>query len=53
MGKRYDLRATVLSHGWVKLAPFSWNDEKSMLSRVENIDGIGYHCHVAQHDSKS
>jgi 3-methyladenine DNA glycosylase/8-oxoguanine DNA glycosylase len=37
-----DLALTVASHGWVHLAPWRWNPEKSVLTRVERIsDRLG------------
>ena len=29
--KRFNFRDTILSHGWVYLKPFDWNDKKSVL----------------------
>jgi len=32
-----DLRKTVLSHGWVNLAPWNWDDEQDILRRPERL----------------
>ena len=31
---QFDFRATALSHGWLMLAPYSWDDETGILSYV-------------------
>ncbi len=33
----FSLSAVVRSHGWVRLAPFSWDEEGSRLSRIERL----------------
>jgi 3-methyladenine DNA glycosylase/8-oxoguanine DNA glycosylase len=35
----FDFEATVKSHGWVALLPFSWDDPHAVLSRVLELDG--------------
>lgn len=32
------LKHTVRSHGWVSLAPWSWDDEQCKLTKIEQID---------------
>ncbi|MGH7097887.1 MAG: hypothetical protein ACREE4_09555 [Stellaceae bacterium] len=34
-----DLALTVVSHGWVQLAPWCWDAESAVLSRTERIGG--------------
>ncbi len=34
----YSLRLTVLSHGWVNLDPYEWDDNRCTLTRVEWLD---------------
>jgi len=33
----FDFRSTVESHGWPQLAPFRWDAERAVLSRVEEV----------------
>lgn len=35
----FDLRATVLAHGWKSLAPFTWDDEHGRLATVAHCAG--------------
>ena len=42
------LRHTVLSHGWVFLAPFSYDAAKNRLSSIERIDDTPVTVHVRQ-----
>ncbi|KAA3614120.1 MAG: hypothetical protein D8M58_18165 [Calditrichaeota bacterium] len=34
----FDFEATVTTHGWLSLAPFIWNAENAILSRVEQLN---------------
>ena len=34
-----DLALTVASHGWVQLAPWSWDATAGILTRIEQLDG--------------
>jgi len=38
VNKPYNLRYTVLFHGWLNLPPFEWDSENNLLRRVEDID---------------
>jgi len=33
----FSLSAVVRSHGWVRLAPFSWHEDSGRLSRIERL----------------
>jgi len=44
----YSLRLTALSHGWVKLAPYGWDDSRDVLERIEAIEDKTVHCWVSQ-----
>jgi 3-methyladenine DNA glycosylase/8-oxoguanine DNA glycosylase len=33
----FSLSAVVRSHGWVRLAPFSWDEDSGRLSRIERL----------------
>ncbi len=35
----FDLEAVVTSHGWYRLAPFSWNEQKGVLSHRDSYAG--------------
>ena len=39
----FSLRSTVLSHGWVNLDPFSWNDRDGVLSLPISCGSSVYH----------
>ena len=43
---RVSLRHTVTSHGWIGLAPWSWDDENGSLSRPERLPS-GARAHIA------
>ena len=48
-----DLRKTVLSHGWVNLAPWNWDDKQGILRRTERFSsGQTADFEVTQKDSK-
>ena len=36
--RRFSLRLTILSHGWVDLSPWAWDDEASILTRPERLN---------------
>jgi 3-methyladenine DNA glycosylase/8-oxoguanine DNA glycosylase len=44
-----DVALTVASHGWVQLAPWSWDAETGRLGRAERIDNRIGAIWVAQH----
>ena len=48
-----DLRLTVLSHGWVQLAPWRWEPETGRLARTERIGQAAGRIAVAQPDPDS
>jgi 3-methyladenine DNA glycosylase/8-oxoguanine DNA glycosylase len=35
----FDFGAVIDSHGWVQLAPFSWDADSGVLSRPEHVEG--------------
>ena len=35
----FDLDLLVHSHGWVRLAPFTWDDKRGILGRHESLNG--------------
>jgi len=37
----YDLALTSLSHGWVNLQPYSWDESSRSLHRIEPLDSSG------------
>jgi 3-methyladenine DNA glycosylase/8-oxoguanine DNA glycosylase len=45
-----DLALTVASHGWAHLAPWRWDPETGVLSRIERIGGRRGSVTVVQHD---
>jgi len=48
-----DLRETVLSHGWVNLAPWKWDNEQGILQRPERLSiGQKVYVEVTQMSSK-
>jgi len=48
----YNLQMTALSHGWVNLSPFFWDEIKPILHRIERINDITVHCRIKQIDNK-
>ena len=44
----FDLDLLVHSHGWIRLVPFSWDDEQKILSRHETVDGKIVYLSVKQ-----
>lgn len=47
------LKWTVVSHGWVELAPWQWNEEQQELSRLESINQIPITVKLRQLSAKS
>lgn len=39
--ENFSFESTVLSHGWVVLAPFRWDPRRQVLSRTEHFEGLG------------
>lgn len=48
LNKPFNLKHTALSHGWVNLSPFWWEDESSTLNKIESVRGTAYHCSIKQ-----
>jgi 3-methyladenine DNA glycosylase/8-oxoguanine DNA glycosylase len=44
----FSLRNTVLSHGWVNLDPFSWDNEENKLSLSFKLNGQVYSGNIQQ-----
>lgn len=50
----FDFRATCRSHGWVVLAPFRWDDERTCLYRIDQLqDGTVVALEVEPADDES
>lgn len=48
-----DLRHTVLSHGWVNLTPWDWDDDNGILCRIERLSSRNKtRIEVSQQNSK-
>ncbi len=45
---RYSLAKTVLSHGWVNLVPFRWDENSQVLHRIELVGGRAYRLAMRQ-----